>query len=293
MHDPTTNLTHASRSAAPMLWIGERCHLEICHREDFLPFKCKDCHENFCVDHYKPDLHSCPSASSSRSSADFYVPLCPLCHEPPTGWKRDEDPNIAMERHLSARPRSAGACKALGIDGMLKDEQAPQMRAKVEKECRFRKCRKIMVVPITCQKCRQSFCPSHRAPQQHECSTSANASASSSKSGSTVSLPSSSSIAKSGSSRAKSKAMPSSANAVAANAAATIKAKVSALGSTRSNSSGATQPYTTRTVSSSAAPSKAEATPPQQASAPNAGSSTFNFFDKTDKWVPRPLFAQG
>ncbi|SPC65176.1 uncharacterized protein UHOD_00250 [Ustilago sp. UG-2017b] len=154
------------RSTGPMMFIGERCALDECHREDFLPFKCSDCRQHFCSNHFRPQTHRC--SHYNESDVDYRVPLCPICDKPPEGWKRDQDPNIAMDRHLS------GQCSMLDSNGYLKANvsfpgASNMKRAKKTNECSFAKCSKIMVVPITCPQCCASFCPSHRAPNQHSC----------------------------------------------------------------------------------------------------------------------------
>ena len=142
----------------------------------------------FCSDHYKTGDHNCTDAS-----ATFLVPLCPLCHEPPKNWKRDEDPNLAMNAHLTPH-RTTGRieCTALDEQGIVKENaKGRPKREKRENECNDRKCRKLMVVPIRvsglamgakrgyrmtdkrpiqqCPSCSLHFCPSHRAPVQHSC----------------------------------------------------------------------------------------------------------------------------
>ncbi|KAJ9476962.1 CDC48-associated ubiquitin-like/zinc finger protein 1 [Pseudozyma hubeiensis] len=154
------------RSTGPMMFIGERCAFDECHREDFLPFKCSDCRQHYCSNHFRPQAHRC--AYYDAADVDYRVPLCPICDNPPEGWKRDQDPNIAMDRHLS------GQCPMLDSNGYLKSDAAlpksTQMkRVKKTNECSFVKCSKIMVVPIKCPQCSASFCPSHRAPNQHSC----------------------------------------------------------------------------------------------------------------------------
>ncbi|TKY90182.1 hypothetical protein EX895_000180 [Sporisorium graminicola] len=95
-----------------------------------------------------------------------------------------------MDRHLS------GECPMLDSNGYLKQStstsaSAPMKRMKKTNECSFIKCSKIMVVPIKCPQCSASFCPSHRAPNQHSCK---NISSSSSPASSSTRL-----VAKSGS----------------------------------------------------------------------------------------------
>lgn len=138
------------RSTGSMMFIGERCALEECHREDFLPFKCSDCRHHFCSNHFRPQTHRC---ASYDQSGDYRVPLCPMCDNPPEGWRRDQDPNIAMDRHLS------GQCPMLDKNGHVKSvsgpsTSAPMKRAKKTNECTFVKCSKIMVVPIQVSYCK-------------------------------------------------------------------------------------------------------------------------------------------
>ncbi|UZJ55119.1 hypothetical protein CBS101457_004439 [Exobasidium rhododendri] len=151
-----------------MMFVGEKCHLSECRRDSFLPFRCRDCQHEFCSDHYKTGDHRC-----SKASASFLVPLCPLCHEPPKNWKRDEDPNIAMNAHLSPHWKTGKIeCEAIDVQGVVRDDaKGKQPREKRTNECKEKKCRKIMIVPIQCPSCHLQFCPSHRAPVQHDCTS--------------------------------------------------------------------------------------------------------------------------
>ncbi|WFD29441.1 hypothetical protein MSPP1_000450 [Malassezia sp. CBS 17886] len=137
-----------------MLWIGAPCHE--CHREDFLPLLCCACRHPFCADHVAADVHAC--ASPSR---DFRVPLCPLCNEPPHGWRRDATPadmHAVLETHWA--PGARGACAALyGCTA----RHAPQhVCARVPCGC-------VLHVPIQCPYCGQLFGTLHRAAAQHGC----------------------------------------------------------------------------------------------------------------------------
>ena len=245
---------------------------------------------SYCVDHFKPDQHRCSAASTSRRSDDYFVPLCPICHEPPVGWRRDEDANIAMERHLSAPAGSKYACSAIGSDGLLSarsklsEDQAsgrgsgastPTKRVKGEKECRYRKCTKIMLVPITCQQCQQSFCPSHRATQQHECAGK----------NAKLSAPDSNKVLSSASKKANAtSAAVSAATKKGTSAVAGWKDKISSSIANHQNEAGS---------SSQENKSPKQPTSSSNSSGPSSSSNPFGLFDKTDKWVPRPIFAQG
>ena len=240
--------TMPERSTGPMMFIGERCALDECHREDFLPFKCGDCRQHFCSDHFRPQSHRC--SNYHDTDLDYRVPLCPICDNPPEGWKRDQDPNIAMDRHLS------GQCPMLDSNGYLKSgapapASNPMKRAKKTNECSFVKCSKIMVVPIQCPQCSASFCPSHRAPNQHSC----NHSSSSSSSASRV-------------------AASTPSNGGIRNAFQNLKISTP-------NTSSAARPV---------APANGTA---NQSNSSSSTSAPFSkMFDKSEKWVPKPIFGK-
>lgn len=237
------------------MFIGERCALEECHREDFLPFKCSDCRQHYCSNHFRPQAHRC--SNHHESDLDYRVPLCPICDNPPEGWKRDQDPNIAMDRHLS------GQCPMLDSNGYLKSSASASTqikRTKKTNECSFVKCSKIMVVPIKCPQCAASFCPSHRAPNQHSCKhSSSNASPA------------------------------SSTTRVAANTHTSNGIK-SALQNLKI--SNPTSGSNTKTTASSEPPEPSRPAPPRQADASTSSAPFGNMFDKSQKWVPRPIFGK-
>ncbi|KAN0066403.1 hypothetical protein ACQY0O_000497 [Thecaphora frezii] len=251
------------RSTGAMMFIGERCALDECHREDFLPFKCADCRQHFCGAHFRPASHRC--SSLENGPGDYRVPLCPLCDSPPQGWKRDEDPNIAMDRHLST-----GNCPALDSQGLIKQDArassaanaktpsaASSPRTKKPNECGFKKCFKIMVVPIKCPQCQSSFCPSHRAPTQHSCG--------SSPSSSTTRLDPPKKLSATG---------DGSSSAFKKMASSVTKPNLASLG---------------KSTSRSEAPSPDE--PKRSPIAAVTGkASSHKLFDKTDKWVPKSVF---
>ncbi|WFD18122.1 hypothetical protein MCAP1_000334 [Malassezia caprae] len=92
-----------------MLWIGAPCFH--CKREDFLPLRCLACERLFCAEHFGQDAHACP-----QPARDVLVPLCPLCEEPPRGWRRDmpaDELSTLMESHWTAPSLDRGGCRAL------------------------------------------------------------------------------------------------------------------------------------------------------------------------------------
>ena len=138
-----------------------------------------------------------------------------------------------------------------------------------------------MVVPIVCQQCKTSFCPSHRAPGQHEC----------------ASLRGGSAGSKVVSNTAMAAGKGSGKDTGAANKPLLgLKNKIQALKPTSDNSFavGSTKP------SSSSIPTATQAANTERDSSKGttstskntSSSSPFNLFDKTDKWVPRPIFAR-
>ncbi|KZV73757.1 hypothetical protein PENSPDRAFT_742281 [Peniophora sp. CONT] len=155
-------MSTAAEREQSLLAIGHQCSHVSCNLVDFLPFKCQHCSESFCGEHFKPDQHSC--AKYDEFSHNRVAPDCPLCNEPvaiPPG----EDPNIRMERHLHTE------CSV--ITGKAKSKTP---------RCASGKCNKVLYAPIHCDKCRLDFCPTHRFPATHNCSSLASTSSSKSAS---------------------------------------------------------------------------------------------------------------
>ncbi|KAF5385724.1 hypothetical protein D9757_005494 [Collybiopsis confluens] len=139
---------------APLLAIGQQCSQSTCHTIDFLPFKCHHCQESFCQDHFKVEQHSCPKYDESKHNR--VAPSCPLCSQP-VSIRLGQDPNVAMENHFTKD------CSVM--TGHVAKKSTPI--------CSQRKCGKTLFLSIRCDKCRKDFCPSHRFPSDHTCTTSA------------------------------------------------------------------------------------------------------------------------
>jgi hypothetical protein len=175
-----------------LLAVGRQCSHPSCRLVDFLPFKCQHCANSFCADHFKPASHSCPKYDEAKYNR--VVPDCehrsytfsyrlvqlmswllgPLCNQPvpiPPG----EDPNIGMERHLSRD------CSVM---------TGRSQKASSTPRCARPKCGKLVFAQIQCdvsslfatdyqsfdplsrlQKCYRKFCPEHRFPSSHNCSS--------------------------------------------------------------------------------------------------------------------------
>ncbi|TBU62237.1 hypothetical protein BD310DRAFT_811303 [Dichomitus squalens] len=148
-----------SGSATPerdvqLLEVGKQCSDPTCLLVDFLPFKCQHCAQPFCGEHFLPTAHHCAQYDAAKH--DRVVPSCPLCNTPvaiPPG----QDPNIRMERHINSE------CSVMtGRSG----------KANAAPHCARPKCGKVLFSPIRCDSCKQQFCPQHRFPKDHSCSTS-------------------------------------------------------------------------------------------------------------------------
>ncbi len=51
---------------------------QVCHKTDFLPFRCPQCKQSFCPDHRFPDNHSCINIPGKTSDATSAIPVEPL-----------------------------------------------------------------------------------------------------------------------------------------------------------------------------------------------------------------------
>ncbi|KAK7208455.1 hypothetical protein BZA70DRAFT_287758 [Myxozyma melibiosi] len=52
-----------------LLNVGEHCAYISCHKLDFLPFKCPDCDNKYCLDHRQPSSHECPAALTKQANS--------------------------------------------------------------------------------------------------------------------------------------------------------------------------------------------------------------------------------
>ncbi|SHO76088.1 Hypothetical protein MSYG_0423 [Malassezia sympodialis ATCC 42132] len=137
-----------------MLWIGAPCFH--CKREDFLPLRCMACERLFCAEHFRQEAHACP-----HPARDVLVPLCPLCEEPPRGWRRDmpaQELSSLLESHWTAPSLDRGGCRAL-----------LSQASDLSQRCCVSRCQAAMHLPVKCPHCAQTVCLHHRAPSRHAC----------------------------------------------------------------------------------------------------------------------------
>ncbi|KZP01328.1 hypothetical protein CALVIDRAFT_532944 [Calocera viscosa TUFC12733] len=136
-----------------LLFVGSTCHLDSCKLNDFLPLKCSHCSHTFCSSHFLPDSHHCDKWDPSAHNR--VAPNCPFCNVP-VAYPSGGDPNLAMEKHFES------SCEALGRGGPSR---------KGTRICAQARCNKALIVPIVCQSCNRQFCPEHRFPASHTCTS--------------------------------------------------------------------------------------------------------------------------
>lgn len=115
---------------------------------DFLPYKCNSCDGVFCHQHYGAAAHACPEAYKRN----IQTPACPLCASL-VSFKPGEDPNLAMEAHIS------GGCKP---PASIKHKTYCNL-------CSLPGCKKHEAIPVLCHSCKRNFCLQHRFEKDHSC----------------------------------------------------------------------------------------------------------------------------
>lgn len=117
-----------------LLSVGTRCTAKGCSQFDFLPFKCSHCNEQYCQEHFLPEVHSC--SKWDKNAADRRALECPFCQAliaiPP-----GEDPNIRIGRHID------DDCLVLGQNKSSGGKKKTPI-------CRRPKCGKRLWQPIEC-----------------------------------------------------------------------------------------------------------------------------------------------
>ena len=49
--------------------IGAHCSVASCNLQDFLPFTCAGCQQQFCLEHHTPKAHACPQHDATGAHA--------------------------------------------------------------------------------------------------------------------------------------------------------------------------------------------------------------------------------
>ncbi|KAF8195460.1 hypothetical protein BJ912DRAFT_957039 [Pholiota molesta] len=153
-----SSATPAPERDAQLLAVGKQCSDPTCLLVDFLPFKCQHCELSFCQEHFKVNAHHCSKYDESKHNR--IAPNCPLCNTP-VAVRPGQDPNVRMDIPLEKE------CSV--VTGKVKSKSTPL--------CARASCRKVLFSPIRCTSCRLQFCPAHRFPGDHTCSTAPSTSA--------------------------------------------------------------------------------------------------------------------
>ncbi|KZT65799.1 hypothetical protein DAEQUDRAFT_730966 [Daedalea quercina L-15889] len=267
-----------------LLAVGQQCSHSSCMLVDFLPIKCQHCSHAFCSEHFLPKTHKCDKFDAYQH--DRVAPPCPFCRIPiaiPPG----QDPNIRMEVHFNTE------CSV--ITGKARKSSRPT--------CARAKCGKVLYAPIRCDKCKQQFCPQHRFPTSHSCTSGASTASAAPSAKSQLSA--SSAAAMSAIQRAMASTnIPTPANATTRGTTSQTRSilqppvmgQSSSSTSTRSSSSTRSNPFSA-TDRSSAAPASSPV-PAHEINEPsrtcsqsaNATTSITANLSKLRSYVPPPLF---
>ena len=128
--------------------LGARCSLPSCRLQDYLPYKCPHCHQNFCHAHRNASSHNCISNTKTAKKA---VVECHDCGQVLGTSLSDTESARLLTSHY--RKGCSKAKTKGGIHGGCKG------------------CRKKVGFGggMRCQYCRENFCVDCRLPQDHGC----------------------------------------------------------------------------------------------------------------------------
>mmetsp|Transcript_27682 Transcript_27682/g.38485 ORF Transcript_27682/g.38485 Transcript_27682/m.38485 type:complete len:190 (-) Transcript_27682:136-705(-) len=132
--------------------VGKHCALKECSQLDFLPFRCSHCSSSFCLEHRKPEDHSCSKYTPPRPPV---VTICKDCNRSITA-NGDDSMSSLLEKHYKA-----GECKKFKVTKPFR--------------CTYLKpsgkvCRKREFDENICKHCSKNYCIKHRHAEEHECS---------------------------------------------------------------------------------------------------------------------------
>ena len=139
--------------------VGKHCSVTGCKRQDFLPFSCDCCGQNFCLEHRTYESHQC--ASGCKKQLGRVAMTCPLCNEI-VAAKPNQSNDEAMALHVQH-----GCVK--GDQG--KEVQLGRKAKRKKNRCEHKGC-KIKLHgydSFDCSSCGRHFCVSHRMKIDHKC----------------------------------------------------------------------------------------------------------------------------
>lgn len=121
--------------------IGSHCSDSTCRQRDYMPIKCKFCHQTYCADHYSILSHNCPNMDRDKKE----VFICPFCNR-----TLPVNQSLTLEENLSIH-------EALECSHDFKKEKPVKM-------CQKEKCKTKLSEfnMFECKRCSQKLCLSHR-----------------------------------------------------------------------------------------------------------------------------------
>lgn len=130
---------------------GAHCEAAYCNLLDFLPFTCEFCKQTFCLEHFRPEAHECPSPGLRALNRKALV--CPVC-EGTLRLTDADDADLIWQTH-----ESSGECAIMAAN------------KKVLQKCPVNGCREDLTLSnrLTCKRCHQTVCLRHRLQADHDC----------------------------------------------------------------------------------------------------------------------------
>lgn len=127
--------------------IGKLCEYQRCYCNDFLPFFCRYCKKNYCLEHSSPIYHEC----KNTKDLDLISIECPTCNITIKLY-HNEDKKDILEIH---------------------NKNCTKISNKLYKKCGKISCTNKMTYSNTfrCKYCDKDVCLQHRFQEEHECSS--------------------------------------------------------------------------------------------------------------------------
>lgn len=128
--------------------LGQHCAFKSCHRLEYCPFKCHLCSGLYCTKHRVARDHNC--AHWDEKETGRHTVSCPICQAVLVPLP-SQDINDLVLAHIND-----------GCGETLKKDRE-------SRRCSQQNCKTIAKRPITCDKCSQKYCVTHRLSFNHDC----------------------------------------------------------------------------------------------------------------------------
>lgn len=142
--------------------VGAHCSVDFCKQQDFLPFTCDACNQQFCLEHRTYKAHNCRTHQFKDAKHVF----CPECHQS-VSTKPGEDLDEKLAIHMSSHD-----CKPLQQQQRLSAATGAKKQTQMSKQCAVKNCKEkdaIGVGLVRCPLCRKEYCLRHRLENAHKC----------------------------------------------------------------------------------------------------------------------------